>query len=143
MNTKQWLAGLCLCIGLLGTGCIENDLPYPTIVGEIQEIEVEGMVSARIVDATATVNVKVADTVDLKDIRIKKLVVTEKMKVYPDSLACIDFVHFPDTGFVSADSLPATANTRMNFRDPVKFRLSLYQDYTWTVHVTHDINRII
>lgn len=143
MNTKQWLAGLCLCIGLLGTGCIENDLPYPTIVGEIQEIEVEGMVSAKIVDATATVNVKVADTVDLKDIRIKKLVVTEKMKVYPDSLACIDFVHFPDTGFVSADSLPATANTRMNFRDPVKFRLSLYQDYTWTVHVTHDINRII
>lgn len=143
MNTKQWLAGLCLCIGLLGTGCIENDLPYPTIVGEIQEIEVEGMVSAKIVDATATVNVKVADTVDLKDIRVKKLVVTEKMKVYPDSLACIDFVHFPDTGFVSADSLPATANTRMNFRDPVKFRLSLYQDYTWTVHVTHDINRII
>lgn len=143
MNTKQWLSGLCLCIGLLGTGCIENDLPYPTIIGEIQQIEVEGMVSAKIVDATATVNVKVADTVDLKDIRVKKLVVTEKMKVYPDSVACIDFVHFPDTGFVSADSLPATANTRINFRDPVKFRLSLYQDYIWTVNVTHDINRII
>lgn len=143
MNTKQWLSGLCFCIGLLGTGCIENDLPYPTIVGEIQEIEVEGMVSAKIVDATATVNVKVADTVDLKDIRVKKLVVTEKMKVYPDSLACIDFVHFPDTGFVSGDSLPATANTRIDFRNPVKFRLSLYQDYTWTVNVTHEINRII
>ncbi len=143
MNTKQWLSALCFCIGLLGTGCIENDLPYPTIVGEIQEIEVEGMVSAKIVDATATVNVKVADTIDLKDIRVKKLVVTEKMKVYPDSLACIDFVHFPDTGFVSADSLPATANTRIDFRNPVKFRLSLYQDYTWTVNVTHEINRII
>lgn len=143
MNTKQWLSALCFCIGLLGTGCIENDLPYPTIVGEIQEIDVEGMVSAKIVDATATVNVKVADTVDLKDIRVKKLVVTEKMKVYPDSLACIDFVHFPDTGFVSADSLPATANTRIDFRNPVKFRLSLYQDYTWTVNVTHEINRII
>lgn len=143
MNTKQWLSALCFCIGLLGTGCIENDLPYPTIVGEIQEIDVEGMVSAKIVDATATVNVKVADTIDLKDIRVKKLVVTEKMKVYPDSLACIDFVHFPDTGFVSADSLPATANTRIDFRNPVKFRLSLYQDYTWTVNVTHEINRII
>lgn len=143
MNTKQWLSSLFLFLVLTGTGCIENDLPYPTIVGEIEAIEVEGMVSAKIVDATATVNVKVADTVDLKDLKVTKLVVTEKMKVYPDSLACMNFVHFPDTGFVSADSLPATADTRIDFREPVKFRLSLYQDYLWTVNVTHDINRII
>lgn len=128
---------------LLATGCIENDLPYPTIVGEIQAIEIENMVSAKITDATATVTVKVADTVDLRDLRVNKLLVTEKMKVYPDSAACLDFVHFPDTGFVSADSLPASANTRINFRRPVKFRLSLYQDYLWTVNVTHDINRTI
>ena len=27
-------------------GCVENDLPYPTIVGQITEMEVAGMTSA-------------------------------------------------------------------------------------------------
>lgn len=140
---KKYLFFLLLILSAIGTGCIENDLPYPTIKGEILEIDMEGMVSAKIADASATVNVKVADTVDLRDVRIKKLVVTEQMKVYPDEKACLDFTHFPDTGFVSADSLPQGANTRMNFHEPVQFRLSLYQDYLWTVHVTHQINRVI
>lgn len=140
---KKYLFFLLLILAVISTGCIENDLPYPTIKGEILEIDMEGMVSAKIADASATVNVKVADTVDLRDVRIKKLVVTEQMKVYPDEKACLDFTHFPDTGFVSADSLPQGANTRMNFREPVQFRLSLYQDYLWTVNVTHEINRMI
>ena len=124
-------------------GCVENDLPYPTIVGQITEMEVAGMTSCRILGASNTVEIKVADTIDLRDLRVEKLVVTEGMKVYPDSAACLDIAHFPDTGFVSADSLPAGMDTRMNFLNPVKFRLSLYQDYDWTVNVSRDIVRKI
>lgn len=102
-------------------GCVENDLPYPTIVGQITEMEVAGMTSCRILGASNTVEIKVADTIDLRDLRVEKLVVTEGMKVYPDSAACLDIAHFPDTGFVSADSLPAGMDTRMNFLNPVKF----------------------
>lgn len=66
-------------------GCVENDLPYPTIVGQITEMEVAGMTSCRILGASNMVEIKVADTIDLRDLRVEKLVVTEGMKVYPDS----------------------------------------------------------
>ena len=75
-------------------GCVENDLPYPTIVGQITEMEVAGMTSCRILGASNMVEIKVADTIDLRDLRVEKLVVTEGMKVYPDSAACLDIAHF-------------------------------------------------
>lgn len=131
---------LCLSFFWFG-GCIENDLPYPTIRGEIEEFAIQGMTSVKIDDASAIVSVKVVDTLDLKDLRVEKLVVTEGMTVIPDSSACKDFIHFPDTGFVSVDSLPKTVNTRMNFKQPVSILLRLYQDYPWTIKVEHDIQR--
>ena len=132
----QLLIVNCLC---LLVGCIENDLPYPTIVGQIEEMAVTGMQSARIQSTASTVEITVADTIDLRRVRVEKLVVTEGMTVRPDSTACLDYLHFPETGFTSADSLPEEANTYMDFRNPVKFRLSLYQDYEWTVTVTQAI----
>lgn len=131
---------LCLSFLWLG-GCIENDLPYPTIRGEIEELAIQGMTSVKIDDASSTVSVKVVDTLDLKDLCVEKLVVTKGMTVIPDSSVCNDFVHFPDTGFVSVDSLPKTVNTRMNFKQPVSILLRLYQDYLWTIKVEHDIQR--
>ncbi|KKB58723.1 PCMD domain-containing protein [Parabacteroides gordonii] len=132
---------LCFLLSLLLAGCVKNDLPYPTIKGVIEEFAIEGQTSAKIDKASASVSVKVADTLDLRDLRVEKLVVTPGMTVLPDSVACKDFLHFPDTGFVSVDSLPATVNTRMNFRNPVSFLLRLYQDYPWKVTVEHDIQR--
>lgn len=142
MKQKSLLISLGLSAFTLFS-CIENDLPYPTIVGQIMEMEVEGMVSCKILDASNTVNIKVADTIDLRDVRIEKFVVTDGMKVVPDTSVCLDFINYPKVGFVSADSLPSTANTRMKFLNPVKFRLSLYQDYDWTVNVSREINRKI
>lgn len=126
---------LCLC------GCVENDLPYPTIVGVIEEFAVEGQTSIKINKTEGTIAVKVVDTLDLRNLRIEKLVVTEGMQVIPDSAACKSFAHFPDSGFISADSLPTSANTRMDFSRPVSFLLRLYQDYTWHVTAESDITR--
>ena len=114
MALTGWLWAL-----LLLCGCVENDLPYPTIVGEIEEFAVEGQTSIKINKAEGTIAVKVVDTIDLRNLRVEKLVVTEGMQVIPDSAACKSFTHFPDSGFVSADSLPASANTRMDFSRPV------------------------
>lgn len=143
MIYKNSIFGLLLGMVFSLQGCIENDLPYPTIKGEILEIDMEGMVSAKINDATNRILVKVADTLDLKDVRIKKLKVTEGATLIPEAASCIDFKHFPDTGFVSADSLPPTANTRMNVKKPAKILLRIYQDYLWTIDVQHDIKRVI
>ena len=136
MALTGWLWAL-----LLLCGCVENDLPYPTIVGEIEEFAVEGQTSIKINKAEGTIAVKVVDTIDLRNLRVEKLVVTEGMQVIPDSAACKSFTHFPDSGFISADSLPASANTRMDFSQPVSFLLRLYQDYTWRVTAESDITR--
>ena len=141
VNCQLSIVNFLLCLGWVG--CIENDLPYPTIVGQIEEMAVTGMQSARIQSTANTVEITVADTVDLRRVRVEKLVVTEGMTVRPDSTACLDYLHFPETGFTSADSLPEEANTYMDFRNPVKFRLSLYQDYEWTVTVTQAIERTV
>lgn len=132
---------LCFLLGLLLSACVENDLPYPTIVGVIEEFSIEGETSVKIDKASASISVKVADTLDLRNLKVKQLTVTQGMTVIPDSAACKDFLHFPDTGFMSVDSLPATVNTWMNFKEPVTFLLRLYQDYPWKVTVEHDIKR--
>ena len=111
------------------------------IEGVIEEFGVEGETSVKIDKASSSISVKVADTLDLRDLKVTKLVVTKGMNVIPDSAACKAFQHFPDTGFVSVDSLPVGANTRMNFKQPVSFLLRLYQDYVWTVTVAHEIKR--
>lgn len=137
MRYSFWCGLVCLLL----TSCVENDLPYPTIEGVIEEIAIEGQTSAKIDKASASIQIKVADTLDLRDLAVEKLVVTKGMTVIPDSSACRDYLHFPDTGFVSVDSLPETVNTRMNFKEPVSFLLRLYQDYLWKVTVEHDIQR--
>lgn len=135
---------LSIGIGWLAlSGCVENDLPYPTIVGQIEDIEVQGQISRRILSSSNSVTITVSDTLDLRNVRIEKLVVTDGMTVTPDSSACLDFDHFPDAGFSSADSLPEGSDTRMNFLNSVAFRLSLYQEYDWTVTVTRDITRTV
>ena len=126
---------------VLLAGCVKNDLPYPTIVGEINEFALQGQTQMKIDKAAATIAVKVADSLDLTNLKIEKMVVTDGMTIIPDEEACLDFAHFPDTGFVHVDSLPATANTRMNFKKPVSFTLRLYQDYPWKVTVEHDIQQ--
>ena len=52
MALTGWLWAL-----LLLCGCVENDLPYPTIVGEIEEFAVEGQTSIKINKAEGTIAV--------------------------------------------------------------------------------------
>lgn len=130
-----------LLLTLFLCGCIENNFDYPTIEGFIEEFAVEGQTSIKIHNDTRTIVVKVVDTLDLRTLKVEKLVVTEGMEVIPDESACLDPKHFPDSGFVSVDSLPTSANTRMNFKKPVVFTLRKYQDYSWTVTAEHDITR--
>lgn len=134
---------ICFCLLCLLQSCIQNDLPYPHIKGEILKFDVEGMMSAKIDVQNNTVTVKVSDTIDLRNVRIKTLETTSGFTVIPDSAKCLDVAHFPNRGFVSVDSLPTGTNTYMNFQKPVAFLLRLYQDYSWIVSASHEINRVI
>ena len=142
--------GLLSALGcLLVSACtIRNDIPYPIVEGAIEAIEVEGQCDA---DGNATTKATISkndrkatlyvdDTVDLSNLRITRLTVSNEAKIRPDSLHSKDAGRFPTVGFESADAL-TDANTRIDFRTPATFTLRTYQDYEWKVSVTQVINR--
>ena len=143
---------MALALALL-TGCaIENDIPYPTVEAAITAIEVEGQRAAEgetnaaaTIDNTArTVTLYVNDSVDVSRLRITQLALNPTdVELTLDSALCDDAERFPFGHFASLDSLPASANTRVDFSSPVTFTLRKYADYPWKVTVNQIIQRDI
>lgn len=135
----------------LWTGCIKNDIPYPIVDGSILSIEVEGQcdasgnasTQATINKNKRTVSLYIDDTSDLRKLRIKKLTVSNNAELIIDSAACNNYHKFPNGGFESLDDLVTSADTRVDFSQPVNFILRTYQDYAWTVSVEQVLNREI
>lgn len=149
MIKKLLYTALCL---LALHGCkIENDIPYPIVEGNITAFEVEGQrageeggnVQATISTQNRTVTLYVDDSVDLSELRITRLGISQEAELIPDSASCKDYKRFPREGFESLDDLPLSMDTRMDFTQPVHFTLRTYQDYDWTVTVTQLIDREI
>lgn len=129
---------------------IENDIPYPIIEASITAMEVEGQrASAEGQDASAVINknartisLYVNDSVDISRLKITRLDITPQNAVLSvDSALCENIEKFPTARFASLDSLPLSANTRVDFTKPVAFTLQTYQDYVWTVTVNQIIDR--
>ncbi len=113
----------CLLAVLLA-GCIKNDIPYPRQLGRITAFEVEGQKTAAVIDSTArTVTVDMLDTVDMAEVRLLRLTLSENTK--GESL--------PDSGSI----LDMTAD--------LKYTLTTWPDqsYEWTVRATQTIERYI
>lgn len=135
------------------TGCaIENDIPYPEVNGLITDIAVEGQRAAEgetnaaaTIDNTArTVTLYVNDSVDVSELRVTRLALSPTdAALLVDSALCDNPERFPFGHFASLDSLPASANTRLDFSRPVDLILRTYQDYTWRVTVEQIIQRDI
>lgn len=143
---------MALALALL-TGCaIENDIPYPTVEAAITAIEVEGQRAAEgatdakavIDNAARTVTLYVNDSVDVSELRVTRLALSPTdAALLVDSALCDNPERFPFGHFASLDSLPASANTRLDFSRPVDLTLRTYQDYTWRVTVEQIIQRDI
>ena len=143
---------MALALALL-TGCaIENDIPYPTVEAAIAAIEVEGQRAAEgetnaaaTIDNTAhVVTLYVNDSVDVSRLRITQLALNPTdVELTLDSALCDDAERFPFGHFASLDSVPASANTRVDFSSPVTFTLRKYADYPWKVTVNQIIQRDI
>lgn len=147
---KKIVAGL-FCIGGLASCAIENDIPYPIVEAAITSMTVEGQrgesttgfSSATINNSARTVTIYVNDSVDISELQITQLQVSNNAEILPDSASCLDVENFPQSGFSSLDSISSSANTRMDFSKPVSFTLRTYQDYVWTVTVNQIIERTI
>ena len=154
MKKKDFIKkiGLSLaCIGSFFSCAIENDIPYPIVEAAITGMTVEGQrnnpdgssAGAEINNSARTVVLYVNDSIDITDLKITKLSVSNAAEIVADSAACADIDHFPTAGFSSLDSVSNSANTRVDFSKPVNFTLRTYQDYVWKVTVNQIINRDI
>lgn len=137
------------CLGLASCA-IENDIPYPLQEASISSIEVEGQRAAEgatdaaaVIDkAAGTVTLYVNDSVDITRLKITRLVLDPReATIGIDSVLCDNYKKFPTNDFASLDSLPLSANTRVDFSEPVTMTLSTYQDYPWKVTVNQIIQR--
>ena len=138
-------------LSFLASCAIENDIPYPQIVGSITAFEVEGQRgpednednAAAVIDANArTVTVYVNDSVDVRELKITRLALDPRdAALLVDSALCDDAEHFPFGHFASLDSIPVSSNTRVDFSNPVNFTVKTYQDYVWKVTVEQIIDR--
>lgn len=140
-------------LSFLASCAIENDIPYPQIVGSITAFEVEGQrgpednegSTAAVIDANArTVTVYVNDSVDVRELKITRLALDPRdAALLVDSALCDDAEHFPFSHFASLDSIPVSSNTRVDFSNPVNMTVRTYQDYVWKVEVEQIIKRDI
>lgn len=146
------LGMLALTAGILTSCAIENDIPYPIIEASIESMTVEGQrgadqntfTAATINKSARTVTLYVNDGVDISHLQILSLKTTTGTElVVDDPNVCEDYSKFPASGFASLDSIPLSANTRVNFSQPVTFTLRTYQDYQWKVTVNQIIQRDI
>ena len=138
---------------------INDEIPYPIVYGHISEFVVDGQCTtngqptetATIDKNNRTITINVADTVNIANLRVKKIGLVgttynpdvdyqESPELYPDSTACVNYAMFPKTAF---DTSKDNKDYRMNFTDDVKFIVRTYQDYEWVVKVNQIIEREI
>lgn len=99
-------------------GCIHNDLPYPVVVPNITSMNVQDAVKVDIDYEAHVVTVYVSETTDLRKVVIQSVDFD------------IDFTT-PSIDLLGVHDLTS----------PLKFQLSTYQDYDWTIKAVRPVER--
>lgn len=107
-----------LLILLVVSGCIKNDIPYPTVRLQIVQLEVEGQLGSSVIDnENRTVTVTLSETVDPAKVQVKNLLLTE------------------------GSETTLTAHSVIDLSAPYKVELTYYQTYEWTIVAVQPIER--
>lgn len=107
-----------ICAVAFLTGCIHNDLPYPVVVPNITSMNVQDAVKVEIDYDYQVVTVYVSETTDLRKVVIQS----------------VDF----DVDFTKASVQLLGVH---DLTSPLKFNLSTYQDYEWTIKAVRPVER--
>ena len=128
---KRLIGHLLAGIMFLGTSCITNDLPYPTVEIAINNVQGEGFTVSNIDLTTRTVTLALEEATDIRNVRIDKVTYT----VTPHNTN-IDRQIFLDN--IRPSQEPTGT---FDMRTPVYLTLTLYQDYEWQIVATQTITR--
>lgn len=118
-TVKRHILSLVLvAMTALLSGCLKNDIPYPTIKAAFLSMAAEGEVSGAAIDeSNLNVTLYLGETVDLTNVNILSYEVTEGASLSQDISNGIDLTK------------------------PLDIILSLYQNYYWTITASQIIER--
>lgn len=120
---------VCATAGL--AGCIENDVPYPTVELQITGVTGEGFTTGEIDLGTRLVTLRLDEKTDIRNVRIDRVTLGAVVhSVEMDKQALLEKVQ---------TSQPLTGT--FDLRTPFYVTLSLYQDYAWTIRAEQTIER--
>ncbi|MEG2728142.1 MAG: PCMD domain-containing protein [Mucinivorans sp.] len=122
---RRFFALLTLALPLAMMGCIENDIPFPVIKGDVTEIKFEGQKEVKIDATKRVITLALNDTVDLRAVHITKMKISEESRSSIAEGSAIDFSQGSGSYAVSSK--------------PYKFTVSTYQDYDWEIVCTQEI----
>lgn len=105
-----------LSLGFLFS-CIENDIPLPTIEGDILEFEAKGQIKSTIDLVNNKVEVEFYEGVDLTKVEISKFVLTKDARAFTGA---------DQTGKIVAGSV-------VSLDKPLGVTVITYQSYQWTI----------
>lgn len=104
---------------LLFVSCIDNDLPYPVVIGKVTKFELSGQISADVNVEKRVIQVVLADTVDIENVYIKKFDINN------DAIIDID------------------TNLTLNLSKKLYFTVTTYQKYSWQIDTSQPIERSV
>ena len=127
--------GTILMLGGAVTGCIENDIPFETVLGNITSMDIRGAESLEIDNSARTIKLSLADTVDLRKVFLSDF------KITPDA-RIIDNVTGQELDTLQSyylDLTQGSATYAIPADKPYTFTVTTYQDYVWTLSATQNI----
>lgn len=135
MNVRREIR---LFVGMLfsafvATGCVENDLPYPSVTVNISEIKGEGFTVKELDVVNRSLVLELDESTDIRNVRIDSIgysIVPHNVSTNLDLESALEDI-------TSTVAFPAT----FDLRGPIRMNLSLYEDFEWTISAEQTIDR--
>lgn len=135
---KTVVGGMALTLVTLATGCIKNDIPFEIVPGNITEMEIRGAESLDLDNSNKTIDVVLADTVDLRHVFLNDFRITSDARIIDNvthqELDTLDSYYLDLTQGGAEYAIPADK--------PYTFTVITYQDYIWTLKASQNIERV-
>ncbi|MCC8062261.1 MAG: PCMD domain-containing protein [Rikenellaceae bacterium] len=129
-----------LMLAALATGCIKNDIPFEIVPGNITSMEVRGAESVSLENSSRTIELVLADTVDLRHVLLEDFRITPDARIIDNvthqELDTLDSYYLDLTQGSAEYAIPSPE------QKPYTFTVITYQDYIWTLKATQNIERV-
>ena len=114
---KKLLIYILLAIGVL-SGCIWNDLPYPVVVPNVTSVIVDEAEKIDIDYSKRVITIYLPETQDIRTVAIRSVQVDQEIAHVPEELSGVH-----------------------DLTNPLRFTITTYQDYEWTIVGVRNVTR--